>query len=99
MLEDLDLVLRILERRLAIGQQLRSALVGGERFLERKLAAFHGRHNALELRECGFEGLGRFCGAHEELKGSEVGKIFKVGPAATARFQKMFSALIFHVRS
>src|SRR5512137_1671985 len=43
LLEDLHLLLRILQRGLAELQQLRAPPVGGERFGERQLPAFHRR--------------------------------------------------------
>src|SRR5512145_626527 len=54
-LENLDLLLRILEGRLAELQQLRPALVGPERLLERQLARFHAGDDAFQLRQRGFE--------------------------------------------
>src|SRR5271155_2270642 len=61
-LEDLNLLLRILQRSLAKLQQLGAALVCGERVGQRQLAILHGRQDRLELGKCGFKGLGRRVG-------------------------------------
>src|SRR5665213_2133315 len=54
-------LLRILEGRLAELQQLGAALVGGERLLQRQLAAFHALDDGFELGERAFErGYRRF---------------------------------------
>jgi hypothetical protein len=62
--EDQHLLLRVLERRLTELQQLGAALVGGERILERQLAAFHPLDDRLELGERRFES-GRWGFGHE----------------------------------
>ena len=62
--QDLDLLLRVLERRLAERDELGPALVRRQRLLQRQLLAFHGRDDALELGEGGFEVLGRRGVAH-----------------------------------
>src|SRR5688572_15550017 len=49
--EHLDLLLRRLQLLLAEARELQPALVGGERLLERKLAAFHARDDFLQLGE------------------------------------------------
>ena len=63
LLEHLDLLLRVLERRLAEREQLGAALVRRQRLLERQLPAFHRGDDLLELGERGFETLraGRQC--------------------------------------
>ena len=53
--EDLHLLLRVLQRRLAEREQFGSALVGGQRFLQRQLAALHPADDRLELGKRGFE--------------------------------------------
>src|SRR6476660_169237 len=53
--EHLDLLLRILQRRLAVRKQRRAALVGGERLGKRKLAALHAADELLELGARGLE--------------------------------------------
>jgi hypothetical protein len=49
--EDLDLLLSGLQLLLAESGKLEAALVGCERLLERKLAAFHARHDFFQLGE------------------------------------------------
>src|SRR5437868_13316864 len=58
-LEHLDLLLCVLERGLAILEQLGAALVGGQSIGEWQLAALHRGDNRLQLRKRGFEGLGK----------------------------------------
>src|SRR5262245_42706145 len=58
-LQDFHLLLRILQSRLAVLQQLRATLVGSERTLERQLARFHGGNDFFELRQRRLEGFGR----------------------------------------
>src|SRR5690348_4123441 len=58
--EHLDLLLRVLERGLAVRKQFGAALVSRKRFGKRQLAAFHLRDQRLELGERGFETGGRF---------------------------------------
>src|SRR5258708_4263131 len=53
----LDLLLRRLQLLLAEPGELEAALVGGERLLQRQLAAFHAGHDFLQLRERLFESL------------------------------------------
>src|SRR6185295_12708637 len=55
LLQDLDLLLRVLQRRLAERDELGAALVRGERLLQRQLAAFHRRDDRFELGERGLE--------------------------------------------
>src|SRR5208282_6451749 len=57
-LEDLNLLLRVLQRSLAVLQQLGATLVRGERIGQRQLAVLHGRQDRLELCERSFKGLG-----------------------------------------
>src|SRR3954469_5410443 len=49
--EHLDLLLSGLQLLLAEARELQPALVRGERLLERKLAAFHARHDFFQLGE------------------------------------------------
>src|SRR5688572_756692 len=58
-LQHLHLVLRVLQRGLAVLEQLGAALVLGERALERQPPVLHARDDLLELFERGFEGLRR----------------------------------------
>src|SRR5260221_2419136 len=53
----LDLLLRRLQLLLAEPGEFEAALVGGERLLQRQLAAFHAGHDFLQLRERLFESL------------------------------------------
>src|SRR5258705_13746031 len=55
-----DLLLGILERRLAVGEKLCSPLVRGERFLERQLPTFHRGNDFFELGERGLKTCRRF---------------------------------------
>src|SRR5437868_7017917 len=55
LLQDQDLLLRILERRLAIGEKLGPPLVRGERLLEGQLTALHRRYDFFELGERGLK--------------------------------------------
>src|SRR5512146_1811637 len=65
--EHLNLLLRVLECRLAEREQRGAALVGGERFGERQLAAFHPSDDRLELGERGFDTRRGFgCLGHEK---------------------------------
>src|SRR5689334_16166095 len=63
LLEDLDLLLGILQRVLAVREELGAALVGGKRFLERKLTGLHRCDEGFELGERGFE-TRRLFGGH-----------------------------------
>ena len=56
--QDLHLLLRVLQRRLAVLQQFGAPLVRGQRLLERQLPAFHRGDDLLELGERGFEACG-----------------------------------------
>src|SRR5437762_8658035 len=58
--QDQDLLLRILECRLAIGEKLGTPLVGGQRFLERQLPALHRGNDFFELGERGLKTCRRF---------------------------------------
>src|SRR5687768_5690351 len=66
-LEHLDLLLRRLQLLLAEARELEPALVGGERLLERKLAALHARDDFFQLGERLLEterlGVTCFCAA------------------------------------
>src|SRR5260370_41509992 len=63
----LDLLLGRLQLLLAESRELEAALVGGERLLERKLAAFHAGHDFFQLGERLLESklarLAGFCAA------------------------------------
>ncbi len=49
--QDLDLLLRCLECRLAMAGERDAALEGFQRLIERQIAALQPRHQSLELRE------------------------------------------------
>src|SRR3954454_15700940 len=55
-LEHLDLLLRRLELLLAKARQLQAAAVDRERLLQRKLSAFHSRHDFFQLGQRSLEG-------------------------------------------
>src|SRR5215472_5062641 len=55
--EYLHLLFRVLERRLAILEELRPTPVGCQRLSERQLPAFHRREDALQFGERCFEAL------------------------------------------
>src|SRR4051812_49334235 len=55
---DLLLLLGVLERGLAILEQLGSSLVGDQGFLKRNLPAFHCGDDGLQFRVSGFEACG-----------------------------------------
>ena len=58
-LENLHLLLRILERPLAILQQLGAALVRRQGVRQRQLSVLHGRQDRFELGESGLKSLGK----------------------------------------
>src|ERR1051326_5748392 len=58
-LEHLNLLLGVLERGLAVLEQLGAPLISRQRVGERQLAALHRGDDRLQLSEGGFEGLGR----------------------------------------
>src|SRR5437868_15233518 len=58
--QDEDLLLRVLERRLAIREKLGAPFVRGERFLERQLAALHRGNDFFELGKRGLKTCRRF---------------------------------------
>jgi hypothetical protein len=65
----LHLLLGVLQRSLAIREQLGTALVHRERFLQRQLAGFHPADKTLELGERGFETARQFgCLGHGAIR-------------------------------
>src|SRR6185503_12211878 len=55
--QELDLLLRLVEDRVALAQRLDARLVLLDRFLELELAALEGLHRVLDLGQIGLEGL------------------------------------------
>src|SRR6185312_458731 len=91
LLQHLDLLLRVLQRRLAVREQFRAALVRGQRLLQWQLAAFHPADERLELGERGFEtGRGFGCLGHVRATCYSTGGNRSLTRGRGAQYTSMF---------